>query len=114
MAKYDPLGEAGSILLNLRSEIAAVRIRMALKKFNPDQPRWPAGQSDGGQWRPEDGMQLGQVGYDPSREAMCEEQRQLDHELCRMARTSKCWESADFRYNNCVRNAYIPPLEVGR
>ncbi len=46
------LDQATAYLLALKSDIAAVRLRLALKRFNPDQPRWPAGQSDGGQWRP--------------------------------------------------------------
>jgi len=52
--------------------------------------------------------------YDPGRMSECLAQLELDEELCRMARSDRCWESSQMRYNNCIKNVYIPPLEVGR
>jgi len=50
-------------LLKLQSELAALkaeikfqRLRRALKAYNPDQPRVPAGNPDGGQWTSDGGQ----------------------------------------------------------
>lgn len=110
----DALGEialAKEKLLELKTDLAVLWMRLALKRFDPQQPRWPAGTTIGGQWRPTGGTTGDEaVGYDPSRRMECEAQRMLDQELCRMARSATCWEVSDERYNNCMRGAYIPPL----
>lgn len=101
-------------LAELRMDVALLQLRMALKRFNPNQPRWPTGRPDGGQWRPASDTSIANIGYDPSLIPICDAQRALDYELCRMAKSRNCWISADLRHDNCMRNAYIPPLEVGR
>ena len=107
----------------LKVDMALIRLRLALRSFNPDEPRWPAGQINGGQWRATDGMGHAQPpastaglegAYDPGRMSMCLVQQLKDEELCRMVRSDRCWESSQMRYNNCMRNVYIPPLEIGR
>jgi hypothetical protein len=107
---------AAEQLAAIRAEVALLRLRLALKKFNPSQPRWPSGRPDGGQWRPssaEGALKIAGT-YDAARAPICLAQQRLDHELCRMAKSYRCWQSADLRYNNCMRDTYIPPLEVGR
>ena len=99
----------------IKVDIALLRLRLALRNYNPLQPRWPAGRPEGGQWRPSGGETAQAEGiYDPSRAGICDLQLERDHDLCRMAKTPRCWESADIRHANCMRNVYIPRLEVGR
>jgi hypothetical protein len=56
MARRRALNGAASGLLRLKWLAAATRFELALRrhnralKYNPDQPRVPAGNSDGGQW----------------------------------------------------------------
>ena len=45
----DPIEAATKALAELRDDLLFARLQLLLKRFNPDQPRWPAGQSDGGQ-----------------------------------------------------------------
>ena len=63
----DQLQIAIERLLDLKADIAILRLKLALKKYNPTQPRWPAGRSDGGQWRQVDSNEVAQVGYDAAR-----------------------------------------------
>jgi hypothetical protein len=39
----------------VRVEVASLRLQLAWKRYDPDQPRVPAGSSDGGQWTDGDG-----------------------------------------------------------
>jgi hypothetical protein len=115
MTTRQQLREIGRKLAELREMTALWSVEIALKNFDPNQPRWPGGQSNGGQWRPAGGDVAQTEGiYDPTRMPKCLTQQALDHELCRMAKSAKCWMSADIRFNNCMKNVYIPPLEVGR
>ncbi|MBI4920356.1 MAG: hypothetical protein HY834_01280 [Devosia nanyangense] len=110
------LGSAKEMILQLKADVAILQLRLALKKFDPNQPRWPKGVHEGGQWKPVGGTLVAQQEgiYDPSRMPMCLAQMEADEELCRMAKSSRCWESSQIRYNNCMKNVYIPRLEVGR
>jgi hypothetical protein len=36
---------------DLQRQLALLRLKLALRAFDPNQPRWPAGESDGGRWR---------------------------------------------------------------
>jgi hypothetical protein len=119
-------------IAEMKTNLALVRLRLALRAYDPDQPRWPAGQSDGGQWRSENGaesaitfdqrpqqvqstLRVAAEGiYDPGREPQCSAQLILDEELCRTVRSSRCWQSSRERYDNCMRGVYIPPLQVAR
>lgn len=40
--------DAKRLILDIRTKIAIWRAEMALKRFNPNQPRVPAGNPDGG------------------------------------------------------------------
>ena len=53
-----------SDVLALRVEIRFQRLLRALKAYNPNQPRVPAGNSDGGQWTSEGiGQEIQNGGY---------------------------------------------------
>ena len=49
-----PVHEALEDLLLLKACLAAMRVRLELK-YSDTQPRWPAGDPRGGQWRPKEG-----------------------------------------------------------
>ena len=84
---------------------------LAMKLFDPNQPRWPAGQSIGGRWRRvHEGDLTVAIGFDRRREAECEKQQALDWDLCRMSKSRLCWESAMTRYAACMTNDFIPDL----
>lgn len=109
------LGLTRRKLLELRSEMAAIRLRLALRAFDPNQPRWPAGRTDGGQWRQASrGNATRVAAFEEGRRMQCDLQRELDEELCAMQLDSWCWDSAAERWNNCMRGVYIPPLKVGK
>ena len=44
------IGELKRIILETRAAIAIWRAEFFLKRYNPNQPRVPAGSPDGGQW----------------------------------------------------------------
>lgn len=101
----------------LKEVTALLALEIALKRFNPNQPRWPAGRSEGGQWRPATGSLVAQerIGiYDPARMPGCLAQLSLDEEICRAAASRRCWQSSRDRYDNCMKNLFSPLLEVGR
>jgi hypothetical protein len=86
--------------------------RVLGQKFNPGQPRVPAGQPDGGQWTNEGAtFQLVASGrISPAKEAECEAQLIRDEFQCRMVGLRACWTQAYFRYGNCLAGLPIPPL----
>lgn len=47
--EYDNIAIARCKLDELRFQVAVIRLQLALRAFNPNQPRWPAGRPDGGQ-----------------------------------------------------------------
>jgi hypothetical protein len=68
--RLDPV----TLLLRLRSELASANLMLAIyrladvcRKFDPDQPRVPAGQPGGGQWTSGAGGAAGGGGAEPSR-----------------------------------------------
>jgi hypothetical protein len=86
-------------------------------KFDPNQPRVPAGNPDGGQWTDEGAQPAGQVGVtpvarriSPAREAECEAQHIRDIFQCKMVGLQACYEQANLRYANCLAGLDIPPL----
>lgn len=100
--------------------LKAIREIQEAKRYNPNQPRVPAGSSEGGQWAPSpsdsapssptrtQAVSVGQ--YDPNRWEMCELLRGLDRKHCQKWKSADCWTSMDERFNNCMRNVYIPEL----
>jgi hypothetical protein len=113
-------------LSELRETTALLSLDLAIKKFDPNQLRWSGGNSWGGRWRadndestpPDSPPQLVAITrmgtYDEARMPGCSAQLELDHEICRAAQSKNCWRLADIRFNNCMMNVYIPPLEVGK
>ena len=94
-------------------QAAAIR---ASRKYDPNQPRVPAGNPDGGQWTSEGGgavgrlIQLAARRISPAREAECEEIRRRDEIQCRFVGLRACWSQAYLRYGNCLAGLPIPPL----
>jgi hypothetical protein len=101
-------------IAEIKADLALLRLRLALRAYDPDQPRWPAGQPDGGQWRPGDGNSgpnnrvAGRI--KPGRQALCDEQMASDSDACRATQSQLCWSLVLPRYNACLRDEYIPPL----
>jgi hypothetical protein len=88
-----------------------------MEKYDPDQPRIPAGNPDGGQWTGEGAQPTGQIGATPIARrispellAECEEQYERDLVVCRMVGLSSCYQQALLRRSNCERGLHIPPL----
>jgi hypothetical protein len=72
-----------SELMNLRCDLAALKVKVAalklyrqLKAYDPDQPRMPAGSPQGGQWIPSSGggsgdaTQTSETGQDSSSDSL--------------------------------------------
>lgn len=84
-------------------------------KFDPDQPRVPAGSVEGGQWigATSDASELGLP--EPSLAAMsriakCEAQWLTDVLICRTVRNAACYNQAMVRLIACEKGQSIPPL----
>jgi hypothetical protein len=83
-------------------------------KYDPDQPRVPAGNSDGGQWTSDHGAVDSEVSgarrTSRGLEAECYLQYSKDIFQCRMVGLPSCYAQASLRYANCLAGAPIPPL----
>lgn len=83
-------------------------------KFDPDQPRVPAGTEDGGQWT--SGSQSSDADFlvptlaAMSKNAICEAQYLTDRLICQMARNRACWAQLMVRLSACEKGQPIPPL----
>lgn len=89
-----------------------------LTKFNPDQPRVPAGNPDGGQWGSNSSSgvtgdmpidAIASIGGRALKE-ICEAQFERDIFQCRMVGLQSCYEQAYQRYAACLARAQIPPF----
>ena len=99
------------------------------RKFNPEQPRAPAGSSEGGQWTNEGGGAGGgssspSTGSKPTtaggtkiaarisqmRAEECEIQKRKDDFICKAFKSQPCYGQAMLRYANCLQGLPIPPL----
>ena len=111
MTDHDKTGLSLKIA-ELREAAAILQLRIAMRKFDPNQPRWLAGNPSGwgGRWRGEGDAILVASKIDRQREQRCEEQYVLDAQLCRMSASRLCWESAMVRKGACLTGSYIPPL----
>jgi hypothetical protein len=106
-------GDTGASGQNPNAQTAA-----SVQKYSPDQPRIPAGNSDGGQWTSGDGGQNGNgasgtvvvAARTRRNQAECDEQLKLDEFICRSVRTPLCWAQAMERYAACLADRQIPPL----
>ena len=90
--------EAAKAIEDFSVDLALIRINLALRAFDPDQPRIPAGNSEGGQWTSDDDSSSGQLIAEDDdgekRERICEEQYAKDTFHCRMVGLRACHESA--------------------
>lgn len=104
------LKRASATLAGLQVDLKLISLSLALKRYDPNQPRWPAGVSEGGQWRPAGGSSDVAAKFDPKQRAECDLQRELDYELCRMSQSSICGSVAMERHDQCMRGVYVTPL----
>lgn len=88
-------------------------------KYDPNQPRIPAGNPDGGQWTEtgagnatgEESLLLSSLRRISSGlEELCWNQYMRDVFQCRMVGLRACYEQAALRYSNCLVGRPIPPL----
>lgn len=105
-------------------ELKLARLAFAVgAKFNPNQPRVPAGSSDGGQWTGTGGggpaaneRTVGQPDVNQprlaasDRQAECEAQYDRDVFQCRMVGSPPCYAQAMLRWIACDKGHTIPPL----
>jgi hypothetical protein len=114
-------------LLQVRRDLAALKLELALSrvgyKYNPDQPRSPKGNPDGGQWVRDSGKDPGRIGtsrliteLSAARrrsgvsEADCDNQYRRDSFVCNLVHTPLCWQQASERYGACLAGRPLPPL----
>lgn len=80
-----------------------------IEKYNPDQPRVPAGSPDGGQWTSNGSRVAGQ--WNPENYAKCELQYERDILQCRMMPWNPfCEDQALSRRTACMKDLPIPPF----
>jgi hypothetical protein len=86
--------------------------RLLGTKFNPGQPRVPAGQPDGGQWTSVGSDQVIAVAARrrASIDAECEAQYDRDLIQCRFVGVPECYAQAMRRKVACQQGYPIPPL----
>jgi hypothetical protein len=101
-------------VVELKEVLALLRLQLALRSinsgFNPNQPRWPSGNSWGGRWRDVGSVTLVAGKLDQLREPKCQAQYERDLELCSMSRSPLCWSSAMDRRAACIAGDIIPTL----
>jgi len=94
---------------------------LGFRKYDPNQPRVPKGNRDGGEWTRESAGSNTQsrnqknslriaARISPGREAECEAQFKMDNFHCSMVGLPACYAQAMLRYSNCLRGLPIPPL----
>lgn len=106
---------AGDRMLQALDRLGAL---IASTKFDPHQPRVPAGQSEGGRWMHSEGSGLaGEIPIDAiassgglSLRQSCEAQLDSDIFQCRMVGLRSCYEQAYQRYAACLARRPIPPF----
>ena len=86
------------------------------RKYSAEQPRVPAGSSEGGQWTGADGVGNSTrqtriaARISAAREQACEIQRRQDEFICKSVQRFSCYAQAMLRYANCLQGLPIPPL----
>lgn len=88
--------------------ILALRLEALLRKYDPAQPRVPAGQSTGGRWV---GGVLVAGTWDETKRAECELQYKEDIFQCEMLPWNPfCRDQARSRMTACMKGDPIPPF----
>jgi hypothetical protein len=92
------------------TNLERARAVRTLRKNNADQPRVPAGNSDGGEWTSGggDGNSSEEGWIDTALLETCETQLYLDGLVCTKLNSGACWAQANFRYSACLRADPIP------
>jgi hypothetical protein len=122
---------SASVQLRQENRDAAERFIAALstfqymleRRFDPDQPRVPAGQTGAGQWSgdqvDDDSLSgsnsfFGMLTLAATRrrgvEAFCEAQLRRDIFQCKIVGLRSCYAQANLRYANCLAGLPIPPF----
>ena len=92
-----------------RLTLLGMKFESLLRKYDPAQPRVPAGQSTGGQWT--DGGILVAGSWNNTNYAKCELQYESDMFQCRMTVWSaSCSNQAMLRRTACMKDDPIPPF----
>jgi hypothetical protein len=116
--------ERDILLVKLWVEALKLQLDLDEKTYDPNQPRVPKGNPDGGQWtdghddsKPIDGRMLAQAVTPPRIEALCLDQLRRDMATCgrlSRGRQAACIAQANQRYGACLAQRDIPPLPFGR
>jgi hypothetical protein len=111
-----------SQLLRFKSSLERIRREIFARKYDPNQPRVPAGNPDGGQWTSgtggegttNDPMESYAAARRRGRSlAYCLRQYAIDGLHCNSLEPSQkrpCWAQASERLGNCIAGRPIPPL----
>jgi hypothetical protein len=103
-------------LLDMKSILEALKREYYARKYDPNQPRVPAGNPDGGQWTNGSGSaasgRSNRIATRRTRglEAECDAQYRRDTVICNLVRTPLCWANAMQRYAACLAGRPIPEL----
>lgn len=104
------LREVEHAVATRRVTLLGVQLASLLRKYDPNQPRVPAGRPDGGQWTRVAGIG-GIAGgkWDNGNWEKCEEQYDKDFRLCPPGQFA-CREQAMLRMVNCMKNEPLAPF----
>jgi hypothetical protein len=86
------------------------------RKFDPNQPRVPAGSAGGRQWTSDSPNRFPNASGDAqpwiasNLDAQCTLQYRLDVLTCAKSQSRACYAQAMLRYANCLAGLPIPPL----
>jgi hypothetical protein len=95
-------------IADARLSVAHLKLRIAFVKYDPNQPRIPAGQSTGGQWV---GRNQLAGKWDETRRQECEAQYESDILQCRMVLWNPfCEDQARSRMTACMKGNPVPPF----
>lgn len=108
--RTDLLRRAEYAIASGRLTLLGMRFERLLRKYDPAQPRVPAGQSTGGQWTTSDRVHVAgpwnKANYDK-----CELQYESDMFQCRMTVWSaSCSNQAMLRRTACMKDEPLPPF----
>lgn len=97
-------------LARARLTMAFINIGELISKFDPGQPRVPAGVSTGGQWVGTNRLRIAGK-WNERRRDVCEAQYELDMFQCRMTLWNPfCADQARSRMTACMKGDPIPPF----
>jgi hypothetical protein len=92
-----------------RLTLLGMRFESFLRKYDPSQPRVPAGQSTGGQWTDEGTLVAGT--YNEANRDKCELQYETDMFQCRFVTYWRnCQSQAMVRLVACMKGDPLPPF----